>query len=187
MGLLSRDANECQPAVRVRVGHLAARRRNLGAGHFHLGVRSVNLTAGLPRFGEDNSRARGIAHRRRRAVSLLPPGSVLADFKVEDVVGRGGMGVVYQAVQVSLGRPVALKLIAPHLAGEEGFRERFAKESRLCASLDHPHIVPVYGAGEADGIPYIAMRFVHGMDLRAAIASSGHLAPARAVRPMRWT
>ena len=115
-------------------------------------------------------------------MSLLAPGSVLADFRVEDVVGRGGMGVVYQAVQLSLGRPVALKLIAPHLAGEEGFRERFVKESRLSASLDHPHIVPVYGAGEADGVPYIAMRFVQGINLRAAIARSGRLDPVRAVR-----
>ena len=67
-------------------------------------------------------------------MSLLAPGAVLADFKVEDVVGRGGMGVVYQAVQLSLDRPVALKLIAPHLTGDEGFRERFVKESRLSAS-----------------------------------------------------
>ena len=115
-------------------------------------------------------------------MSLLPPGSVLADFKIEDVVGRGGMGVVYQAVQLSLGRPVALKLIAPHLADEEGFRERFVRESRLSASIDHPHIVPVYGAGEADGVPYIAMRFVDGVNMRVAIASAGRLEPARAAQ-----
>jgi DNA-binding CsgD family transcriptional regulator len=114
-------------------------------------------------------------------VSLLSPGSVLADFRIEDVVGRGGMGVVYQAVELSLGRPVALKLIAPHLADEEGFRERFVRESRLSASLDHPHIVPVYAAGEADGVPYIAMRFVEGVNLRVEIAAHGPLDPARAV------
>ena len=115
-------------------------------------------------------------------MSLLAPGSVLADFRIEGVVGRGGMGVVYQAVQLSLGRPVALKLIAPHLADEEGFRERFVRESRLSASIDHPHIVPVYGAGEEDGVHYIAMRFVEGVNLRVAIASAGRLEPARAVR-----
>jgi DNA-binding CsgD family transcriptional regulator len=115
-------------------------------------------------------------------MSLLPPGSVLADFKIEDVVGRGGMGVVYQALQLSLGRPVALKLIAPHLAGEEGFRERFLRESRLSASLDHPHVVPVYSAGEEGGVPYIAMRFIEGVNLRAAIAASGKIEAGRAAR-----
>ena len=115
-------------------------------------------------------------------MSLLPPGSVLADFEIKDVVGRGGMGVVYRAVELSLGRPVALKLIAPHLADEEGFRERFVRESRLSASIDHPHIVPVYGAGEADGVPYIAMRFVEGVNMRVAIASAGRLEPPRVVR-----
>jgi DNA-binding CsgD family transcriptional regulator len=115
-------------------------------------------------------------------MSLLAPGSVLADFEIRDVVGHGGMGVVYQAVQLSLGRPVALKLIAPHLADEDGFRERFARESRLSASLDHPHIVPVYAAGEADGVPYIAMRFVEGVNLRLEITAHGRLEPVRAVR-----
>ena len=115
-------------------------------------------------------------------MSLLPPGSVLADFEITDVIGRGGMGVVYRAVELSLGRPVALKLIAPHLADEEGFRERFVRESRLSASIDHPHIVPVYGAGEADGVPYIAMRFVEGVNMRVAIAPVGRLEPRRAAR-----
>ena len=115
-------------------------------------------------------------------MSQLVPGSVLADFQIQEVVGRGGMGVVYRAVQLSLGRPVALKLIAPHLADEDGFRERFMRESRLSASLDHPHIVPVYAAGEEDGVPYIAMRFVDGVNLRMEIAAHGRLEPARAVR-----
>jgi DNA-binding CsgD family transcriptional regulator len=117
-------------------------------------------------------------------VSLLPPGSMLADFQIQDVVGRGGMGVVYQAVQLSLGRPVALKLIAPHLADEDGFRERFTRESQLSASLDHPHIVPVYGAGEEDGVPYIAMRFVDGVNLRVEIAAKGRLEPGRTAQLM---
>ena len=115
-------------------------------------------------------------------MSLMAPGSVLADFEIEGVVGRGGMGVVYRAVQLSLDRPVALKLIAPHLADEQGFRQRFVKESRLAASLDHPHIVPVYGAGEVDGVHYIAMRFVQGVDLRAAVAAAGRLDPGRAAQ-----
>jgi DNA-binding CsgD family transcriptional regulator len=112
----------------------------------------------------------------------LAQGSVLGDFRIEGAIGRGGMGVVYQAVQLSLGRPVALKLIAPHLADDQDFRERFLRESRLAASIDHPHIVPVYVAGEEEGLHYIAMRFVEGVNLRTAISAEGRLEPARAAR-----
>jgi DNA-binding CsgD family transcriptional regulator len=115
-------------------------------------------------------------------MSSLAVGSVLGDFRVEGVVGRGGMGVVYHAVQLSLGRPVALKLIAPHLADDDDFRERFVRESRLSASIDHPHIVPVYVAGEEEGLHYIAMRFVEGVTLRTAITAEGRLDPGRAAR-----
>jgi YVTN family beta-propeller protein len=108
-------------------------------------------------------------------------GSTLGDFRIEGVVGRGGMGLVYRATQITLGRPVALKVISSALAFEEGFRERFERESRLAASLDHPHVIPVYAAGEQDGVLYIAMRFVEGTDLRALIAGLGRLEPARAV------
>ena len=118
-------------------------------------------------------------------MSLLATGSVLGDFRIEGVVGRGGMGVVYHAVQLSLGRPVALKLIAPHLADEDGFRDRFVRESRLSASIDHPHIVPVYAAGEEDGVYYIAMRLVEGVNLRGTIAAAGQLEPHRAARLVR--
>ena len=125
-------------------------------------------------------------------MSLLAPGSALADFRIEDVVGRGGMGVVYRAVDLSLGRPVALKVIAPHLADEEGFRERFVRESRLSASLDHPHIVPVYGAGEADGVPYIAMRLVEGVtsgwrSRRTVVSSPPAPSGSCSRSPRRWT
>ena len=90
------------------------------------------------------------------------------------------MGVVYQAAQVSLERPVALKVIAPELAGSEGFRERFVRESRLAASLDHPNVIPVYAAGEYGGVLYIAMRYVEGTDLRALISRHGSMDPGRA-------
>jgi DNA-binding CsgD family transcriptional regulator len=115
-------------------------------------------------------------------MSLLAAGAILGDFRIEGPVGRGGMGVVYHAIQLSLGRPVALKLLAPHLADDEGFRDRFVRESRLSASIDHPHIVPVYAAGEEDGVYYIAMRFVEGANLRATVASEGKLEPRRAAR-----
>lgn len=76
-------------------------------------------------------------------------------------------GVVYRATELGLDRPVALKLIAPELAGDAAFRERFLRESQLAASIDHPCILPVYAAGEADGELYLATRFVAGRDLRA--------------------
>ena len=111
---------------------------------------------------------------------MLATGAVLGDFRVEDEIGRGGMGVVYRAAQISLGRPVALKVISETLSDREDFRDRFVRESRLAASLDHPNVIPVYGAGEQDGVLYIAMRFVDGTDLRALLAAEGALEPARA-------
>ena len=80
----------------------------------------------------------------------LETGSRLGGYVIDGVVGRGGMGVVYRATEVTLDRPVALKLIAPELANDAGFNERFLRESRLAASLDHPGILPLYAAGEAD-------------------------------------
>ena len=105
---------------------------------------------------------------------MLEPaiGDVLAGHRLERLVGRGGMGVVYEAVELALDRTVALKLIAPELAGEEGFRARFIAESRLAASLDHPNVLPVFGAGEQDGVLYLAMRFVAGEDLRTLVAAA---------------
>lgn len=109
-------------------------------------------------------------------------GTRLGGYRVDGVVGRGGMGVVYRATEVALDRPVALKLIAPELAHDDGFRERFLRESRLAASLDHPGILPVYAAGEADGELYLATRFVDGIDLRALVDQTGPLPPDRALR-----
>jgi serine/threonine protein kinase len=91
-------------------------------------------------------------------------GSELLGYRVERVLGRGGMGAVYLAYQVVLDRMVALKLLAPELAEDDEFRARFLRESRLAASLDHPNIVPVFDAGEVEGRLYIAMRYVEGTD-----------------------
>jgi YVTN family beta-propeller protein len=113
-------------------------------------------------------------------MSVLSTGSTLGDFKVEDEVGRGGMGVVYRAVQISLGRPVALKVIAGSLSDNVAFRDRFVRESRLTASLDHPNVIPVFAAGETEGVLYIAMRYVDGTDLRSLVAAEGRLDPLRA-------
>jgi YVTN family beta-propeller protein len=107
---------------------------------------------------------------------------VVAGCRVEAVVGRGGMGVVYRATQLSLERPVALKAIAPELAGDATFRERFKRESRIAASIEHPNVIPVYEAGEGDGLLYLIMRYVEGTDLRALIDAEGGLPPERATR-----
>jgi Protein kinase domain len=107
-------------------------------------------------------------------------GTQFAGYRIEGVVGRGGMGVVYRATELSLDRPVALKLIAPEFAGDDSFRERFLRESRLAASIDHPGILPVYAAGEADGELFLATRFVTGTDLRSLI-DAGPLTGERAI------
>ncbi len=104
-------------------------------------------------------------------------GSQVAGYRVESYVARGGMAVVYRAQDVRLGRRVALKLIAPELAQNEQFRQRFMRESQLAASIDHPNIIPIYEAGEADGLLYIAMRFVEGEDLSNVLEREGSLLP----------
>jgi predicted Ser/Thr protein kinase len=108
-------------------------------------------------------------------------GSQFAGYRLDEEVGRGGMGVVYRATELALDRPVALKVVAPELAGDPAFRERFLRESRLAASIDHPGILPVYAAGEADGELYLAMRYVAGTDLRTLFEQEGTLAPERAL------
>jgi len=112
--------------------------------------------------------------------SELEPGDEFAGYRVTGVAGRGGMGVVYEAEQLDLQRPVALKLIATPLARDEAFRERFVRESRAAAAIDHPNVIPVYSAGEDGGRLYLAMRFVDGEDLRSLVHREGPLEPARA-------
>ena len=112
----------------------------------------------------------------------LTAGDLLGGCRVEGVIARGGMGVVYRAVQLDLQRPVALKVIAAHHAEDPEFRERFGRESRMAAAIDHPNIVPVYAAGEDRGALYIVMRFVPGSDLHALIKSH-RPAARRSARP----
>jgi serine/threonine protein kinase/WD40 repeat protein len=108
-------------------------------------------------------------------------GSVLAGYRLEQQVGRGGFAVVFRALDARLGRPVALKILSPALASSSPeFRRRFIAESRAAAAVDDPHIIPVYEAGEADGVLFIAMRYVAGGDLRQVLEREGKLAPDRA-------
>jgi hypothetical protein len=112
---------------------------------------------------------------------LLELGSDFAGYRIEALIGRGGMGEVYKAEHPRLGSKVALKLLAPELAQEELFRERFVRESRLAASLNHPNVIPIFDAGEEQGLPYIAMRYVAGPDLKSLIERDGPLPLERAL------
>jgi len=109
----------------------------------------------------------------------LLPGAEIAGCRIEAVAGRGGMGIVYRATQLSLGRPVAVKLIAPDRAGDPGFRERFERESRVAAAIDHPNVIPVFAAGEEGGHLYLVMRYVKGIDLQALLARERRLPAGR--------
>ena len=110
----------------------------------------------------------------------LSSGSEFAGHRIEEVAGRGGMGVVYRATHLALGRVVALKLIAAEYANDPDFRERFQRESRTAAGLDQPHVLPIYHAGEEDGQLFITMRYVSDTDLRELIANKGRLEPHEA-------
>ena len=113
--------------------------------------------------------------------TTLPPGTIVADYRVAEPLGSGASGTVYLAEDLVLGRVVALKVLSPALASDERFRRRFLAESRLAASLEHPNILPVYAAGDADGLLYLAMRRVAGADLGAILGHEGPLTPERAV------
>jgi len=110
----------------------------------------------------------------------LAPGAEIAGCRIEGIAGRGGMGVVYRATQLDLGRPVAIKVIAADRARDPGLRTRFSLEARLAAAIDHPNLVPVHAAGEEDGRLYLVMRYVRGTDLHRCLKQDGPLAPARA-------
>jgi CHASE2 domain-containing sensor protein/tRNA A-37 threonylcarbamoyl transferase component Bud32 len=114
--------------------------------------------------------------------AVLGREEVIAGYRVDRLVGRGGMGVVYEAVQLALDRRVALKLIRPAYVQDPVIRERFKRESRLAAAVEHPHIIPVYEAGEDGDILFIAMRLIPGVDLASLIARESPLDPHRTVR-----
>jgi serine/threonine protein kinase len=108
-------------------------------------------------------------------VEDLEPGSEFAGYRIEDAIGRGGMGVVYRAREQALNRPVAIKLLNDASASDPELRHRFEREARLMAALDHPNVIPVYAAGEQDGHLYLVMRYVDGTDLQHQLRSRGRL------------
>ena len=113
----------------------------------------------------------------RAAGPELPLGTVFAGCRVEEVISHGDMGVVYRAEELALQREVALKLILPEYSRDERFRERFRRESRIAAAIDHPNVIPIFDAGDESGVLYIMMRLVEGTDLRAVIAAEGPIEP----------
>jgi hypothetical protein len=113
---------------------------------------------------------------------VLAVGDVFVNHRIEGVAGRGGMGVVYRAIDLDLDRTVALKVISPALAERADFRSRFVAESKAAASIEHPHVIPVYYAGQREGVLFIAMRYIDGVDLDGLVRACGRLDPVRAVR-----
>jgi predicted Ser/Thr protein kinase len=112
----------------------------------------------------------------------LAPGSRFGRYRIDGIAGQGGMGVVYRATELGLDRSVALKVITPAFAHDEEFRERFKRESKLAASIEHPNVIPVYEAGEHGGVLFLAMRYVDGTDLGSLLRREGRLEPIRAAR-----
>jgi serine/threonine protein kinase len=110
----------------------------------------------------------------------LTSGALLAGYRIESLIGRGGMGIVYRAIHPATGRSVALKLIRPEFANDTTFRKRFEREANVAAAISHPNVIPVYEAGESGGQLFMASRYVDGTDLGALIASEGRLHPRHA-------
>src|SRR5436305_13073623 len=111
----------------------------------------------------------------------LQRGSVIGGYRIDDLIGRGGMGLVYRATNVALNRIYALKVLAPGLAEDDQFRQRFKREMRIAASLHHPNVVGIHYAGEHEGLLFFVMDYVTGTDLREVLLDQGALAPDRAV------
>jgi len=111
----------------------------------------------------------------------LAVGTDFAGHRIDGFLGQGGMGLVFRATDLALGRTVALKVIAPEAAGNPVFRGRFERECRVAAAIDHPHVVQIYHAGEVDGLLYLTMRYVDGTDLRRLLRRETRLDSARAV------
>src|SRR5215831_3438426 len=123
-------------------------------------------------MGDEGSGAAGF-------LSGFSAGSRIAGYRLEEQIGQGGIAVVFRAQDERLKRQVALKILSPALATDEAFRHRFIRESRSAAAVDDPHIIPVYEAGEADGVLFIAMRYVPGGDAGTLVRNEGPLPPAR--------
>ncbi|HET6945989.1 MAG TPA: protein kinase, partial [Gaiellaceae bacterium] len=125
--------------------------------------------------------AERVAEPRAISQAEVEMGAEFLGYRIEEQIGHGGMGIVYRAYDLRLKRTVALKLVTPELALDECFRERFARETELAISLEHPNVVPIHDAGDVAGRLYLAMRLVAGRDLRKLLRAEGALEPSRAL------
>jgi pSer/pThr/pTyr-binding forkhead associated (FHA) protein/tRNA A-37 threonylcarbamoyl transferase component Bud32 len=174
-----------EPGDSVRVGHTTLELRGPAAALGADRAERPPFAAAAPRSEEPVVPVpRAAAPPAQPPSDALPAGAVVAGCRVEEVIGFGDMGVVYRASELALQRRVALKVIRPEHASEARFRERFRRESRAAASIDHPNVIPILEAGEQDGVLFITMRLVDGMDLGALLAD-GPVEPLRAARIVR--
>src|SRR5664279_4109125 len=111
----------------------------------------------------------------------LERGTVIGGYRIDQLISRGGMGVVYRVTNVALGRIYALKVLAPELAQDDAFQRRFKREMRIAASIHHPNVVEIHYAGDQDGLLFFVMDYVVGDDLRDLLKRSGAFAPPRGV------
>ncbi len=118
---------------------------------------------------------------------ILPSGRIIAGYRIEGRIGSGGMGQVYRATQLSMNRQVAFKVLAPKLAGNPRFRERFLREARAAGRLHHPNLIAVHDVGEADGLMFFSMELVEGQSLKDLLAERGTVPETRALELTRQT
>jgi len=152
--------------------------------NFHAGSWRIGENADA-RFGKIGTDRIALGGRVSEGSPVLPggfaPGSRIAGYLLEEQIGQGGMAVVFRAHDERLDRTVALKILSPALAADDAFRLRFIRESRAAAAVDDPHIIPVFEAGEASGVLFIAMRFVRGGDVKGLLAMGQLMPIGRAV------
>ena len=135
----------------------------------------------IEQFGNGADEATGPVSARPEAARPIP--ERLGDYRIVREIARGGMGIVYEAIQESLGRHVALKVLPQHRLGDPDQLERFRREARAAAMLHHTNIVPVFEVGEDDEVPYYAMQFIQGQGLDLVIDELRRL--KRRIRPVR--
>src|SRR5215472_18796684 len=123
----------------------------------------------MARCGHRTAVGGGVMSEDLRPGVGFAAGSTIGRYLLEEQIGHGGMAAVFKARDEQLGRVVALKILAPALAADQAFRQRFIRESRAAAAVDDPHIIPLYDAGDADGALFIAMRYVPGGDVRTLL------------------